>query len=315
MDGSSRPRELIAADRPFFVSKERLDDSQSLSSRSFAHGDLSVGRYRRDRPGLGLGQPNAISAMFMAVVILRPVPGHASWHDGRAIDIPPLGIGALACHDLRRSVISDLSYPFDSFHAFMPQSAFDEMTSELKRPRIERLNCPPTVEHRDDTMLHLAHALNPLLAKPGEATSLFADHVFSAMVAHLAVTYGGLNRGDARPESPGRRGMLTPLQERRATSRILDDLAGDPSLSELALLCGLSRSHFVRAFKQSTGLPPHRWLLMQRVKRAKTLLHDTKRSIADIALECGFADQSHFTRVFSKMLAISPGAWRRQRED
>ncbi len=164
-------------------------------------------------------------------------------------------------------------------------------------------------------MLHLAQALTPLLAKPRQSTSLFADHVFSAMVAHLAVTYGGVSREDVWPESPGRRGMLTPLQERRVISRILDDLAGDPSLSELALLCGLSRSHFVRAFKQTTGLPPHRWLLMQRVKRAKTLLHDTERSITEIALDCGFADQSHFTRVFSKIFGISPGAWRRQRED
>jgi len=106
--------------------------------------------------------------------------------------------------------------------------------------------------------------------------------------------------------------MLTPLQERRVTSRLLDDLAGDTSLSELAALCGLSRSYFIRAFKQITGMPPYRWLLMQRVKHAKALLRGTKLPIAEIAVACGFADQSHLTRVFSKAFRISPAAWRRQ---
>jgi AraC family transcriptional regulator len=106
--------------------------------------------------------------------------------------------------------------------------------------------------------------------------------------------------------------MLTPLQEHRVTSRLLDDLAGDTSLSELAALCGLSRSYFIRAFKQVTGMPPHRWLLMHRVKHAKDLLRGTQLPIADIAVACGFADQSHLTRVFSKGFGISPAAWRRQ---
>jgi AraC family transcriptional regulator len=106
--------------------------------------------------------------------------------------------------------------------------------------------------------------------------------------------------------------MLTPLQEHRVTSRLLDDLAGDTSLSELAALCGLSRSYFIRAFKQVTGMPPHRWLLMHRVKHAKDLLRRTTLPIADIAVACGFADQSHLTRVFSKAFGISPAAWRRQ---
>ena len=132
------------------------------------------------------------------------------------------------------------------------------------------------------------------------------------MVAHLAVTYGGLDRGHTKAYAGRGNRMLTPLQERRVTSRLLDDLADDPSLSELAALCGLSRSYFIRAFKQTTGMAPHRWLLMQRAKRAKDLLRGTKMPIAEIAGACGFADQSHLTRAFSKAFGISPGVWRRQ---
>jgi AraC family transcriptional regulator len=315
METSSHPQPVVGADRPFFTTRENLDEIQSLSSVSFARGDLSIGRYRRDRPGLGISSPNPISPMVMAVVILRSRPAHVGWHDDRLVEVPALGAGALNCLDLREAWSMDLSEPFDSFHAFIPLTAFDEITSEMKRSRIERLHCPIGVQHTDETMLNLARALHPVLARPEHATALFIDHVFLAMVAHLAGTYGGLDHRDMQAYAAPKGRMLTPLQERRVTSRLLDDLAADTSLSELAALCGLSRSYFVRAFKQSTGLPPYRWLSMQRAKHAKALLRGTTMPIADIAVACGFGDQSHLTRVFSKAFRISPAAWRRQWRD
>ena len=286
-----------------------------MSSVSFARGDLSIGRYRRDRRGLGVSTPNPISAMVMAVVILRPRPAHVGWHDGRLVEVPALGAGALNCLDLREAWTMDLSEPFDSFHAFIPFTAFDEVTAEMKRSRIDRLHCPIGVQHTDETMLNLARALNPALARPEHATALFTDHVFLAMVTHLAGMYGGLDNRYWQAYAAPKGRMLTPLQERRVTSRLLDDLSGETNLSELAALCGLSRSYFIRAFRQITGMPPYRWLLMQRVKRAKALLRGTKLPIAEIAVACGFADQSHLTRVFSKAFRISPAAWRRQWKD
>ncbi|MDB4898619.1 MAG: helix-turn-helix domain protein [Gemmatimonadetes bacterium] len=315
MDASSHPPPLVGADRPFFTTRERLDDMQSLSSVTFARGDLSIGRYRRDRRGHGVSTPNPLSAMVMAVVILRPRPAHVGWRDGRLVEVPALGAGALSCLDLRDAWTMELTEPFDSFHAFIPLTAFDEITSELGRPAIETLHNPIGIERRDETMLGLAHSLNPLLARPEHATALFTDHVFLAMATHLAVTYGGVKAGHAQSHGTSRARLLTPLQERRVTSRLLDDLAGDTSLSELAALCGLSRGYFIRAFRQSTGMPPHRWLLMHRARRAKELLRGTTKPIAEIALVCGFGDQSHLTRVFSKAFGITPGAWRRQWKD
>ncbi|HEX4681067.1 MAG TPA: AraC family transcriptional regulator [Gemmatimonadaceae bacterium] len=312
MDASAHPMPLVGADRPFFATRESLDDMRSMSSVTVARGDLSIGRYRRDRPGLGISSPNPISPMVMAVVIHRSRPAHAGWHDGRLVEVPPLGAGALTCLDLREAWTMDISAPFDSFHAFIPWTAFDEVTAELRRPRIEALNRQPGVEQRDETMLGLARSMNPVMARPEHATALFADHVFLAMVTHLAVAYGGLETSGVAASAAAKARLLSPIEERRVTSRLLDDLDGDTSLSELAALCGRSRSQFIRAFKQSTGMPPHRWLLMQRVKRAKDLLRGTNTPIAEIALACGFSDQSHLTRVFSKAFRISPGAWRRQ---
>jgi AraC-like DNA-binding protein len=82
-------------------------------------------------------------------------------------------------------------------------------------------------------------------------------------------------------------------------------------LARLAAECGLSVRHFARAFRQSTGVPPHRWLLRRRVERAAELLGNRALPLADIAIACGFADQSHFTRVFTALMGASPNTWRR----
>jgi AraC family transcriptional regulator len=83
------------------------------------------------------------------------------------------------------------------------------------------------------------------------------------------------------------------------------------TLGELASVCELSIRHFNRAFRESMGMSPHAWLVHYRVEKAKGLLTNSPRVLADIALDCGFADQSHFTRMFQRMTGISPGRRRR----
>jgi len=100
-------------------------------------------------------------------------------------------------------------------------------------------------------------------------------------------------------------------QERRAKEVIEANLDGEAPLAELARECGLSASHFSRAFRQTTGTSPHRWLLHRRVENAKRLLLERQSSLSEVALTCGFVDQSHFTRVFTKFSGAGPGAWRR----
>jgi AraC-like DNA-binding protein len=251
--------------------------------------------------------------MVMAVVILRPRRSHAGWRDGRAVDVPARGAGSLACLDLREAWTMDLSDPFDSFHVFIPMAAFDEIASERHLPAIEALSCPATVEVRDETMLNLARALGPAMARPHEANRLFADHVFSAMTIHLASTYGHQAEGARSWRGGPRVGELDARHLRRVVDLLNADVGNELGLSDLAAQCGMSRSALVRAFRMTTGLPPHRWLLLSRAKRAKDFLERTAMPISDIALECGFADQSHLTRVFSRTFHISPGAYRRQR--
>jgi transcriptional regulator GlxA family with amidase domain len=109
------------------------------------------------------------------------------------------------------------------------------------------------------------------------------------------------------------RGGLAPWQLQRAKELMNATLAGHIPLRRLAGACGLSVSHFARAFRQSVGMPPHRWLLNRRIEHAQELLGNPQLSLADIALACGFSDQSHFTRMFAASMQISPGLWRRKK--
>ena len=100
-------------------------------------------------------------------------------------------------------------------------------------------------------------------------------------------------------EQPPARGGLAPWQERRAKELMSTHLGRQVPLAFVAGECRLSVSHFARSFKQCTGKPPHRWLLENRVERAKELLLDDTVSLAEVALDCGFSDQSHFhARLF-----------------
>ena len=108
------------------------------------------------------------------------------------------------------------------------------------------------------------------------------------------------------------RGGLAPWQEHRATAMLEARLDGQVGIAELVTACGLSPGHFAQAFRRSVGVPPHRWLQHRRIDLARDLLRRTAMPLADIALTCGFAGQSHFGRVFTAVVGRSPGAWRRE---
>jgi AraC family transcriptional regulator len=115
------------------------------------------------------------------------------------------------------------------------------------------------------------------------------------------------------PEIRGvfRRGGLARWQARKAITYIDSHLESRLDVPILAKLVSFSKSHFSRAFKQSLGLPPMTYVKMRRLERAKALMTSTNQQLTEIALICGFADQSHLNRSFRRVIGVSPGRWRR----
>ena len=116
----------------------------------------------------------------------------------------------------------------------------------------------------------------------------------------------------SRPGVTSARGGLAGWQRTRVSKYIEAHLADAISLRDLASVAQLSTCHFARAFKKSFGKPPHGYILRKRIERACELMLSTKDPLAQIALGCGLADQSHFSRLFKKHIGQCPQAWRRE---
>lgn len=151
-------------------------------------------------------------------------------------------------------------------------------------------------------MLEL-HRVLPL----GAAASMFTSTMGLALTLRVLRLAGSVSLPCSQPA----RGGLAPHLLRRAKDVIDAGLVDGLTLGDVAAEVGLSAKHFARAFRESTGIPPHQWLMERRVARAKDMLASGALPLAEVALACGFADQSHFTHCFRQATGATPGHWRR----
>ena len=134
---------------------------------------------------------------------------------------------------------------------------------------------------------------------------LYVDSLTHALVVHLLKHYAA-----RRSEIPEYEDGLSKHQLRRAIDYIQSHLEQDIKLADLAELLGMSQYYFCRLFRQSMGVSPYKYVIRQRVERAKTLLQQPQRmTIADIALECGFSNQSHLCKHFRNLTGTTPKAY------
>ena len=105
-------------------------------------------------------------------------------------------------------------------------------------------------------------------------------------------------------------GGLPGWRLKRVTDYVANNLAQNLSLARLAGLAGMSPHYFAELFNQSTGIPPHRYVLLQRIEWAKRRLGDPRFSVLDVAIDTGFENPSHFARMFRKFVGTSPSNFR-----
>jgi AraC family transcriptional regulator len=161
-------------------------------------------------------------------------------------------------------------------------------------------------EHRGlwDTALKLT----TLIESAGSDHRLYVE-ALGVVLAHELVRF---NAGSGRPcAEPRVRGGLAAWQQRTVVAYVEDHIAEPISLATLAQQVRLSPYHFCRAFKQSFGVPPHRYHTGQRIERAKTLLAKSDPSVTDIGFTMGFSQTSSFTAAFRKATGLTPTAYHR----
>ena len=164
----------------------------------------------------------------------------------------------------------------------------------------------PRLMFEDATLSDTALKLRRMIETTGADRSPY----FEALGTVLAHELVRLNSGTQRSEAPAK-GGLAAWQQRVVTAYIEDHLAEPISLATLAQLAGLSSYYFCRAFRQSLGLPPHRYHNHRRMERAKLLLAKPAPSVTDIGLTVGYGETSSFTAAFHKTTGLTPTAFRR----
>jgi AraC family transcriptional regulator len=281
-----------------------LNDAPALVARPVRETQLGVSWLSCGADRVGRKQAIPPEDSFVVMLHLADYQHHELWRcRQRHISAACYPKDSICIVNLIDELSANVGGPLEVLSFYIPRPTLDAFTDEALSPRVADLSCAPAII--DPVLANLGAALLPAFERPAEASALFVDQVSLALQAHVAVTYGGL-------QLPVRRtGGLLRWQEMRAKDYLTATISSEVSIAEVATTCNLSRSYFIRAFKKTTGRTPHRWLLEHRIDRAKELLLHS-RPIAEIALECGFSDQSHFTRVFTNLMGMPPGVWRRQ---
>jgi AraC-like DNA-binding protein len=295
----------MAVESTLLTNRFRLDDAPTLVSSVSGVAPLPVSRLRCRDDDHGTTTPVPASDGYAIHMIMDDVHDIELSLNGKAEHHEVIPRGGMLLLNLDGN-------PSGTFHR-----PFNFIRLGLERPAMENLclmngEAPPAhlarvpLGTRDDVLLHLAEALSTAIDRVDEVNHLYLDQVVLAMHSRLMAAYG-----DRTPGEPWLTvGGLAPWQAHRSTELVEARLDGKLSVTDLARESRLSPKHFTRAFRQTFGMPPYRYLLVRRVERAKQLLLLNQLSLADIALRCGFAGQSHFNRIFTAATGRSPGAWR-----
>jgi AraC-like DNA-binding protein len=171
-----------------------------------------------------------------------------------------------------------------------------------------QVGCAELVLHlpiHDPLHSHIALVLQATVDAEGEAGQLYAEALADALTVHFLRRYAA-----AQPARREVTGGLTPYKLRRTLAYIQAHLAEKLSLEMLAAVAQMSPTHFAHLFKHATGLAPHQYVNLCRIEHAKRLLAETDMPLIKISAQVGCADQSHFTALFRRRVAMTPNAYR-----
>jgi AraC-like DNA-binding protein len=244
---------------------------------------------------------------FVVSVHLTPASeqGCDIWVDDRHSNIAEWPAGGVGVYDLESNPRVRNRGPVDWVHFHVPRATLAAFTDDVGASRIESLE---SNHGTVDSVLHqLTQTILPSLMSPQMFSKLFLDYFRLLFCAHVTQRYAPSFAATSRPS-----GGLAPWQKRRVFELFSEHLDGSVGLPMMAAECRLSVSYFARAFRKSFGIPPHRYLVLQRIERAKALLTHSTCALAAVAQQSGFCDQALFSRTFKSIVGTTPGQWRRQ---
>ena len=173
-----------------------------------------------------------------------------------------------------------------------------------RQPRAEPVIRP---KFQDSSIRRLMTLLSEEVRAGGPSGKLYSDSLAHA----LAIRYLLLDERPTHQKADSAVSALPPYALKRVLERIEHSFQSEISLASLAEDAGYSRGHFLKMFRTSMGMTPHRYLLKRRIDHARSLLKRREISIIDVAADSGFSSQAHLTQVFREHVGVTPGEYRR----
>ena len=281
----------------------RLRDAPSLLLTSKSRPQMAITRITVPT---GLSEPAGPvipERGFTIPVYLRQPVCHnwGTWVDGKFLPVSHWEEGGIGIYDLESNPRAWRTSAYDCIHFNLPRTTLDAFTSDHAVSRVDTLTC--TQGRRDELLFGLAKFILPWLGNERRICDLTFDYFVLMFCSHVATNYGNLRIPGSRVAG------LAPWQRRRVVELVDSGLHQQLRLSTLAEECRISVSHFSRAFKQSFGVPAHRYMVHCRIEFAKSLLKSSSMTLAEIALRSGFSDQAAFSRTFGAFVGTSPKRW------
>jgi AraC family transcriptional regulator len=193
----------------------------------------------------------------------------------------------------------------DELHVFLEPGLVGQVATEEFGLDPARLTVPPIGGLDLPHFRAVMWAVDAELTGGGAGGRLASESLANVLAVHLLRHVLAPRRPQRGPDGTLPRGRL------RAVLEYIDEHPdAGPTLEQVAAVARLSPYHFARQFKKATGLPPHQYVILRRVERAKKLLQGGALSLAEVALHAGFSDQSQFSHHFKRMVGVTPGQFR-----
>ena len=245
-------------------------------------------------------QPMADHVIMTYIDTMQPLERRT----GRSIATGVARPGVVTIIPAGTSARWDITGAVDVVQLYLPQKTLERISAEAGKA------APGDLLERTG---HLDPITSRLLTTAAEALdgnealdALFRQQLTDLLATRLLAAHVGM---PVAPQAVS--GGLPPRVLRRAIERLRSESDADVSLAALAADAGLSRFHFCRAFKESTGMPPHVWLRQYRLEEAKAMLRDPSMSVIAVAVTLGYASQTAFAAAFKKLTGVSPSEFRR----
>jgi AraC family transcriptional regulator len=282
--------------------------------------DVEMARVLKTRPVSMASDPSSGSITFWRHDplhdVVKPMADHVIMafpegpvrferRDGKANANGTTRLGTVTVIPAGSSSRWDIYQPLSVVQLYLPQTTLNRVAHEAGTTApgdlVERTAHPDPITSR--LLLSAADALDG----SSGLDSLFRHQLTDLLATRLLCAYSG-TPVTLQPTMGG----LSPKVLCRAIERLRSDSDADVSLAALASDAGLSRFHFCRAFKESTGLSPHAWLRQHRLEQAMNMLRDTDESVVSIAAALGYSSQTAFAAAFRKLTGEAPSDWRRR---